>query len=115
MIAARHGNHALIKYYFENTQHPVEINTEKLSKTVDDETFRIISHLSKTLPTVSEDHCGICLQGWEDDTEDAPKQGVPYWCAGRGHVYHYDCAAGWKKKTCPLCMSEIKEPEDQLN
>lgn len=71
--------------------------------------------MSKTLPTVSEDHCGICLKEWEDDTEDVPKQGVPYWCAGRGHVFHYDCAAGWKKKTCPLCAAKRKDPDDVSN
>ena len=112
MMAAKYGNYPLIKYmyYFENVDNPIEVNTktkQSLSEIVDDETYRIISllknHLSKNLSIVSDDHCGICLEGWKAelaDSEDGPKQGVLCCCAEKRHR---------------LCSTQRKEPEDVLN
>ena len=104
----------LIKHYFKNVEHPVEVNTkteQSLLAIVGDEKYGKISvlkdHLRRTFPIVSETRCGFCLEDWKN----GPAYGLPYWCADRGHVYHYACADKWK--TCPLCSAQRKEPDDR--
>ena len=99
-------------------------NRETLKEIVDEnseKSYRIIDLLkehSGRLEICPEKQRGICLQDWKMIHKRDPNKEYDihyYWCTGKGHVYHYDCAAEWEKKTCPLCTAEIKEPEDQLN
>ena len=121
MMAAKSENYPLIKYYFKNVEDPIEVNTvtkQPLKEIVEDETYRFIvtlkKHIKKTLPIVPEKHCAVCLVDWEeDDTEDSSEQGIPFWCADKGHVYHLACAAKWNGN-CPICGAAKKGRDEAV-